>query len=388
MKILHTSDWHLGRRWKGQYRYDELKSVLDNLIETIGDEEVDLILHSGDLFDTRNPPAQAEDLAYEFFVRAHAVGARSVVIAGNHDNPGSFDAQNRLTRMADVHLVGRPRSASNGGVLTIETRSGEVAVIAALPFASPGQFVSGMDLVADDSQARVRYAHMFQAAVNNLAAAFRPDAVNLFMAHTHLDGAVLAQSERRVHVGEQWAGTRQDLPAQATYIALGHIHKPQKIEGLLHAYYAGSPLQLDFGEAGEEKSYILVTAQPGQPPQVEHRPYVGGQSLIHWEGTWPEFESAAESLSNSGWVRVQLSLDEKDPEINRKVRELVPNAITVLPPKVPQPEVDEDIRPQTGASLIEFYRAYRVGAHGEPPDEELDSAFNDLHETALRGENE
>lgn len=243
MKIVHTSDWHVGRRWQDIQRLDEMAAVLDHLAAFIEKRAIDLVLHTGDVFDSRNPRAEAEQLVNQFFLRVGRSGARMLVIAGNHDDPLRLDARSLLSELAHVQILGRPRAAANGGVRTVDTRSGEKAIVAALPFASPGVWVSALDVAGDEARARSNYAHMFQRAVQNLCGAYRQDAVNLLMAHTHLEGAAFGNTERPVHVGQDWAATGQTLPTTANYIALGHIHKPQKLAGALPAYYAGSPLQ-------------------------------------------------------------------------------------------------------------------------------------------------
>src|SRR5436853_364561 len=212
MKIVHTSDWHVGRRWKGIQRLDELEAVLDHLAAFIEEHSIDLVLHTGDVFESRNPPAEAEQLVNRFLVRVGRTGAQMLAVAGNHDDPLRLDARSLLTENLHVQILGRPRSASRGGTRVIATRSGEKAVVAALP------------------------------------------------------------------------GT-------ASYVALGHIHKPQKIDAPAPAYYAGSLLQMDFGEAGEEKSFVVVTASPGKPvtaAQIEHIPYKGGLPLVDLRGSLAE----------------------------------------------------------------------------------------------------
>ena len=142
-----------------------------------------------------------------------------------------LDARSLLTEHVNAQILGRPRPASRGGTRTLVTRSGETAVVAALPFASPGAWVSALDLAGEEAAARSKYARMFELAVQDLCAPFRKDAVNILMAHTHIEGAEFGESERRVHIAEDWAASAKALPAKASYIALGHLHKPQKIEG-------------------------------------------------------------------------------------------------------------------------------------------------------------
>ena len=381
MRILHTSDWHVGRRWKGIQRLDEMEAILDNLAGFIERESIDLVLHSGDVFDSRNPTGESERLVNEFLVRVGRTGARTVLIAGNHDDPLRFDARALLARGANVHILGRPRSANHGGTFILDTRSGEKAAVAALPFASPGVWVSALDVAGDEASARTRYAYMFQRAVENLCAAYRDDAVNLLVAHTHLEGAVFGESERRVHLSEDWAATPQTLPSTATYIALGHIHKPQKVAGTLPAWYSGSPLQLDFGEVGQEKTFAVIEAAPRRPARVEHLPYEGGQPLRDVEGTLDELTDHAGASGEAGWLRVTVKLTAKDLDINRKVREVLPNALVVRV-DLPESEVPGSDRPDTGAPAVELYEAYHRRTHEREPEPTVLDTFQHLHDQA------
>lgn len=385
MKIVHTSDWHVGRRWKGIQRLDEMEAVLDRLAEFIEREAVDLVLHTGDVFDSRNPPAEAERLVNRFFVRVGRAGAHMVVIAGNHDHPQRLDARSLLAEYANVQILGRPRSAQQGGHRVVATRSGEKAVVGALPFASAGAWVSALDLAGDEASARSKYARMFQRAVQNLSQPFQADAVNLLMAHTHLEGAVFGKSERRVHIGEDWAATAQTLPTSASYIALGHIHKPQKVGGTLPAYYAGSPLQMDFGEVGQEKTFVFVTAKPGKPAQIEHITYEGGLPLVDLRATLDELGGIADEHRNGCWLRVTVPLAQKDPDINRKVRDLLPNAL-IVKTELPEAEEHRTIRLAEGASPVEHYSAYYLHEHQAEPDPDVVDAFQQLHAAASGSE--
>jgi DNA repair protein SbcD/Mre11 len=381
MRIVHTSDWHVGRRWKGIQRLDELEAVLDHLATFIERESIDLVLHTGDVFESRNPPAEAEQLVNRFLIRVGRTGAHMIVIAGNHDDPLRLDARSLLTELVNVQILGRPRPASRGGTRTIETRRGEQAVVAALPFASPGAWVSALDIAGDEARAHSRYARMFELAMQDLCGDFRPDAVNLLMAHTHLEGALFGDSERRVHIGEDWAARPESLPPTASYIALGHLHKPQEIAAPAPAYYAGSLLQMDFGEAGEEKSFVVVTASPGEAATVEHVPYEGGLPLADLRASLAELEAAADDY-RTGWLRVTVPLTEKDPDLNRKVRELLPNALVVRA-ELPEAEEPPDIRLEKGLSPVAHYGAYHLREHQQPADWSVLEVFQNLYDQAF-----
>lgn len=394
MRVAHTSDWHAGRVFKQVPRTPELEEVLANLGDDLERERVELLLVSGDVFDTGAPSAQAERLVFSFFKRVGGAGIRTVVIAGNHDNAARMEAWGRLTELVDVTVVERPVPRDEGGLVEVATASGERALVAAVPFAHPRYFVSALEMalgreqgagprISGDTAARQSYAEGLRGVVEHLAGGFAPDAVNLLMLHTHLVGAVFSGSERQVHLGDEWAATPQALPAQAQYVALGHIHRPQRVEAApAPAFYAGSPLQLDFGEAGEKKSWRLVDVRAGQPAHVEAVPYRGGRRLVRVSADLPTLEADAERLRREDallWVRVPLLFP--DSELNAKVRQLLPNAVKVEASLPAPTDAAASDRPPTGASERELFRAfYRSRKGGEPPEALLAAFDTFLHD--------
>jgi exonuclease SbcD len=379
MLIVHSSDWHAGRLWKAIDRLPELEAVLDNLGDFIERERVDLFLLSGDVFDSRGPSAAAERVVFRFFRRLGKSRTKTVVIAGNHDDPLRLEAWGTLAELVDVMTVARPRPADRGGVIEFELGSGERAIIAAVPFAKSSDLISAMEMASDDTTAHQRYAEGMRRIVELLTTRFRPDSINVLMAHTHLDGAALAGSERQVHLGEEWAVTAQSLPSTAHYVALGHIHRPQQIEAAPSpTYYAGSPLQLDFGEVGEEKSFVVIHANAGQPAHIERVPYVGAKSLLEVRMTLPELEQEAERLRDAGWLRVTVPLTERDIDLNRKVRHLLAGAAVSVDYELPE-QCDGPPEPsRSGLGPVELFQLYHRTQHGAEAEAPLTAAFNNL----------
>lgn len=382
MRIVHTSDWHVGRVWKGLNRKDEIEATLDNLADFIVRESVDLVLVSGDLFDNSAPVAWAERAVFAFFKRIGLAGVPSVVIAGNHDSPARLDAWGQLAELVRVHAVGMPRPPDKGGVVEIQARSGERAMVAALPFAPPRRLVTALEIAHDDTAAAQGYADRMRRILEHLTKRFRKDAINLVCAHTHLDQAIIAGSERRVHLGDDWAVTAQALPHDAHYVALGHIHKPQRVEASPSpTMYAGSPMQMDFGEEGEDKSFVLVEAKPGQPARLERIRYEGGKTLHTVTETLAGIEARADELRTKGWLRVKVKLDELDVDINRKVRGLLPNVVAVdieLPER--EGEVSEGTLSLADNAASEVFRAHYRRRHGVEPSDGLIRLFEELEE--------
>lgn len=382
MRIVHTSDWHAGRLWRGVNRLDELASALDDLSQFVVRERVDLVLMSGDVFDSPVPPAEAERVVFEFFKRIGCAGVQAVVIAGNHDSPNRVQAWGTLVELVNVRAVPKPLRAEEGGVLELTTARGERAVVAAVPFAAMGALVRALDLIEGDTVAHQRYADALRAILAHLCAHFRHDAVNLLVAHTFIEGARLSGSEREVHVGEQWATSPQALPPQAHYVALGHVHRPQRVEGSpAPTHYAGSVLQLDFNEAGEEKSFVVVEAEAGRPARIERVPYRGTVPLVDVRRTLEELEREAEALRQAGWLRVTVPLVRPDPDLAARVRRLVPRAVVVRA-DLPQPSAKPPESDRRQLSPVELYRLYTRSRYGRDPEPPLLDAFERLRERA------
>lgn len=386
MRIVHTSDWHTGAPLRSIDRTGEVAAALDAMARYIEHEAVDLVLMTGDIFHAFTPSAEAERVVFQFLKRLGAAGVPSVVIAGNHDSAQRVQAWAQLAELASVHAFGTPRPPDRGGVVEIRTKSDELAVVAPVPFATPMHLVTALDLAKGDAEPASLYRDMLTDLIDLLAARFRPDAVNLLAAHAHLEGAVLAKRtlERHVVLGEQWAVTGQSIPSTAQYVALGHIHQPQQVPARAPTVYAGSVLQLDFGEAGEEKSFVVVDTAPRRPARIERIPYEGTKPLAKITKTLLELEREAEALKERGWLEVTVPLERPDPAIASAVRALVPNAVVV---QVKLPELAGVTVPsRQGLSPRQLYAAYVQQRHGFQADDALLNAFDVLLAEAEQAE--
>ncbi len=321
-------------------------------------------------------------MVFRFLRRVGRAGTKTVAIAGNHDSAVRMEAWGTLAELVDVHAVGQPRAADRGGVITISSRSGERAVVAAVPWAPVRSIVSALEIVTDENGARQHYARWMKQLIEHLSARFAPDAINLLIAHAHIDGAALSGSERKAHLGAGWVISPQALVSRAHYVALGHIHRPQMIEAAPSpACYAGSPIQLDFGEAGEHKSFVVIDVHPGQAARIERVPYRGGTPLRQVRATLAELEQESDTLSKSGWLKVIVPLAAPDPDLGAKVRRLLPNAVVVdydpLRDEIVPSQVD-----QAGLAPAELFRVYFRDQHGTEPDQALVEVFERMHQMA------
>ena len=302
MRLLHTSDWHVGKAIRRHSRADEHQAVIDEIVGLVGERQVDLVIVAGDLFDTASPAAESEAMVYRGLLDMTRAGAQVAVIAGNHDNARRLRAVAPVFEAAGrVHLVTEPVRPDEGGVLRLTGPDGEEVRLALLPFVSQRGVVRAKDLMEaaayENAQA---YAERMRLLIEALCAGFEADTVNILAVHAFVHGGRLGGGERAVHFVEDYALSAQAFPATAGYVALGHVHRPQKIPGAAPIWYCGSPLQLDFGEEDQAKQVNLVDIEPGKPPTVTAAPLSSGRALRTLTGTMDELAAAAAGDGGTG----------------------------------------------------------------------------------------
>lgn len=328
MKVVHTSDWHVGKTIRGRSRADEHRAVLAEIVEIVVREETDLVLVAGDLFDTPAPAPESERIVYRALLDLAATGAHVVVIAGNHDNPQRLAAVKPLLNLTTIHAGAHLTRPTDGGVLTLRTRSGEVAQVALLPFLSQRAIVKADDLMRFDADAHAgRYADRIRHIVAALTTGFEIGTVNLVVAHLTVAGGTLGGGERPAHTVFDYVIPPQVFPPNAHYVALGHLHRPQLVPAACPMWYCGSPLQLDFGEAPGNNCVLVVDAEPGLPARVRPIPLRVGRRLRTMRGTLAEVAVHRDDLGDD-FLRVVLQ-EPARAGLADEVRALLPNAVDV-----------------------------------------------------------
>ena len=309
MRLLHTGDWHVGKTLRGRSRADEHRAVLAEIADIADDRKVDAVLVAGDLFDTAAPGPESEEIVYETLLRLSR--ERPVVaIAGNHDNPNRFHAVKPLLELGNVIALPRVARPDEGGVVELDTAGGERARIVLLPFVSQRGIVKAEALMSQDadehageyaerlSQVLQRLCQVGDGLVPSRASAADPAAVNLVLAHAMVHGGTMGGGERSAHTVFQYSIPTSAFPVDYHYVALGHLHRAQKLEGACPIHYSGSPLQLDFGETEDDKCVNLVEAVPGQPARVEPVELSEGRRLRKVSGTLATLHELAKTVGD------------------------------------------------------------------------------------------
>ncbi|NLY58906.1 MAG: exonuclease subunit SbcD [Gammaproteobacteria bacterium] len=347
MKLLHTSDWHLGRTLYGRRRYAEFEAFLDWLVQTIEQQSVDVLLVAGDIFDTTAPSNRAQQLYYQFLCRVAASQCRHVVIvAGNHDSPSFLNAPRELLRVLDVHVVGQSSADPADEVLVLRDRQGAAElIVCAVPYLRDRDIrqAEAGESIEDKERKLLEGIRGHYAAVAELAEQQRQalgEAIPI-VATGHLFTAggqtVDGDGVRELYVGSLAHITSGVFAPSFDYVALGHLHVPQKVNGSEIIRYSGSPLPMGFGEARQQKSLCLVgfdSADGQRLTCVELLDIPVFQRLERISGDWLSIQARLSELQEAGadsWLEVIYQGEEIIADLRERIDELIgDSALEVL----------------------------------------------------------
>ncbi|WP_420595417.1 metallophosphoesterase family protein [Deinococcus sp.] len=372
MRVLHTADFHAGRTLRGYDRTPEIREALTEIAGLARSEKVDAVLVAGDLFDTVNPPADAESAIFAFFLALRDAGIPSIVIAGNHDSGSRLSGLSGLLGWVGVQVVAQPTNDPAQMIRHIETKSGEKLVVGALPYLSERRLVKAADVLgADVGMWRQKYREGMNFFLRKLAEGFAPGAVNMLMLHATLDGAVASGSDRGMafDLTNSYTVSPLQLPAAAQYVALGHVHKPQQLGASPLTCYPGSIIQLDFGEGGEKKQVNLVEVEAGRPAKMHPIPLVSGKELRTIITDLEQLDARLSALGGfDGLLKVVVRAPAGTalPGLKDRVLRQFPNALGVELDAV-KDEASLQAESREGLSLEQLYERFHREKRGELP---------------------
>jgi len=398
VRIIHTADWHLGRSLEGRSRLAEQNEFIEELAEIAEACLADMIIIAGDVFDSSNPSAAAEQLFYQALDRLADGGRRAVVvIAGNHDHPERLAAAMGLARRYGIVLAGLPGSlapASSfaaGGVNIVYSGPGWLeislpdcphhAVIALLPYPSESRLQEVLTDNLDEEIMQKAYAEKVSQILREASGHFSDDTVNLVVSHLYVTGGATSESERDISLGGALAVGSDAFPPGCDYAALGHLHRCQEINGAgMVIRYAGSPLAYSFSEAGQAKSVTLVQLEPGETVQREEIFLPRGRPLVYWRAAsldevrkWCE-----EGRDANAWidleVQVAVPLSIEETGELRSLHKGFVNIRAILPGGEALTPADE----QHTLGSEEMFRRYYYSRHGGWPEPEMIQLFLEL----------
>ena len=335
MRLFHTSDWHLGQNLHGQERDFEHACFLSWLLSQLAEQQPDVLLIAGDIFDTVNPPVKAQERLYDFIVSAHEQqpGLTIVMIAGNHDSGSRIELPAPLMRRLRAHALGRVLWLDDGRLdaerllIPLPDASGEIAGwCLALPFLRPAE-VTGAHL-GDDYLRGIGQVHEWLIAAAN--ARRKPGQALIAISHAHMAGGSVSQdSERSLIIGNAEALPASLFGPSISYVALGHLHKPQRVNGEERIRYCGSPIPLSFSEIGYQHQILdvqldgetLVSVEPRLIPRAVNLQRIGPAPLaqvLEQLAELPDIDLLADP-QRQPWLEVRVKLDEPQPDLRQQI---------------------------------------------------------------------
>lgn len=335
MKILHTSDWHIGRTLYTRKRYDEFEAFLSWLVERICEEQVDVLLVAGDVFDTSTPSNRAQELYYRFLCRVAASSCRHViVIAGNHDSPTFLEAPKELLRALNVHVIGSVTANLEDEVLVLEHQDGSPElIVCAVPYLRDRDIrtVEAGESIEDKERKliagiRAHYAEVGELAVQQRAL-LGSEIPIVAMGHLFTAGGATIDGDgvRDLYVGSLAHVSAQIFPECIDYLALGHLHVPQMLNNLENMRYSGSPLPMGFGEANQEKSVCLIEFN-GIKASVSLLKVPVFQQLKRIRGNWETIAEGIRTLAmaqSQAWLEIIYEGEELTGDLRESLDEAV-----------------------------------------------------------------
>lgn len=395
MKIIHTSDWHLGKSLEGFSRLEEQEKFIEDFILMIEENNADLVIISGDIYDNGNPPARAENLFYRAIKSISNFGKRAVlIIAGNHDNPERLSAASPLAYEHGIIMLGTPKSvASIGQYGEFEiVNSGEGFVellinrekIVILTMAYPSEKrLNEIFNEENDEESRVMgYSERVGQLFLSLSSNFREDTINIATSHLFMLGGDTTDSERPIELGGTLAVSANMLPEKAQYVALGHLHRPQKVKGTeIQAYYSGSPLQYSKSEIGYSKSCYLIQVKAGVEASVETLYLKNYKPIEVWKcnGVLEAIEMCRINSEKDAWVYLEIKTEEFiSQEDIKAMRDLKQDIIQIKPDIKGLDAVETDMINLNERSMEELFTDFYKAQRQVEPSNELMELFLEI----------
>lgn len=388
MRFIHTSDWHLGKNLEGHSRIEEQKKFCDDFINIVKENNIDMVLIAGDIYDTTNPSAEAEKLFYSTVSKISENGKRCVVvIAGNHDSPERIEAVSSLAFEQGILLFGNPLSKTKTGKFEgfeiIEAKegitkiilNGEKVNILTLPYPSEKRLNEAFEAKSDEDRQKT-YSQKIGSIFKNLQEDFDDESINIAVSHIFVVGGESSDSERPIQLGGSLLVERKDLPDKADYVALGHLHKAQKASELGCSYYSGSPLQYSKSERMYTKGAKIIEIHPNEKPKIEDVMFNNYKpiELFKCKGIEEALNICEENKGRIMWSYFEIKTDEVISQEDIKTMKKNLNDIIEIKPVITYQQEENTIDLKT-KSMPELFRDFYKFNKGVEPKGELMDMF-------------
>ncbi|MBK5142450.1 exonuclease subunit SbcD [Budviciaceae bacterium BWR-B9] len=333
MRIIHTSDWHLGQYFFTKSRAAEHAEFLRWLTEKVTEHQVDAIIVAGDIFDTTSPPSYARELYNQFIVGLQPTGCQLVVLGGNHDSVAMLNESRELLTYLNTQVIASVTQQPEQQLIVLNNLQGEPgALVCAIPFVRARDVLSSQagQSGSEKQQALLEAISQHYQQIYQLAKEQQQQYTKhlpiIVTGHLTTVGASTSDSVRDIYIGTLDAFPAQAFPP-ADYIALGHIHRPQKVAKSEYIRYSGSPIPLSFDESGQEKSVVLVEFSSQAEPQITLLPVPQFQPMRLIKGDLEEIKSALEGFRHQQeqktiWLDIEVDSRLYLNDIQRQIQQI------------------------------------------------------------------
>ncbi|WP_430885370.1 exonuclease SbcCD subunit D [Fusibacter sp. JL216-2] len=395
MRVLHTSDWHLGKHLEGFSRLEEQRHFLNELYEICDEKSVDVVIIAGDIYDTSNPPAQAEKLYYEAIKKISKNGKRPVfAIAGNHDNPDRIQAAWPLASEQAILLAGHPKMDGYEGtfgdyeikwlgdnVYALKIKS-ETLKVGLLPYPSERRLGEVLSESDDEKLRQASYSKRLEYIFDGMDTHFSEDAFNIAVSHIFVMGGQTTESERPIQIGGTLVVDPHHLPKKADYIALGHLHRPQSVKhSEKPALYSGAPLQYSRSEIAYSKSvHILEKDMETGLVDMEEVLLSLPKPIEVWKcsGIDEAIKTCEDNKDRTVWVYLEITTDEVLAQSDIKtLKEIKPDLLSIMPIMDKKEDVLSERRPEE-KGFENLFTEYYEHTRGAKPSEALQSLLGSI----------
>lgn len=333
MRVLHTSDWHLGQRLVSLERTEEHQHFLDWLLQTIEQEKVEVLLMSGDVFDNGSPSNTALKLYYDFLRRVCASYCRHIIITGgNHDSIATLNAPKELLDYFNIKVVGGASANPLDELIELHNEQGELQlVVCAVPFLRDKDVrlsVPGESFEDREQRIKQGIAAHYQAFVPHIGRYKQQQVPVVAMGHLFAAGGSASDSEKEIHVGNLGQIGADQFPEDFAYVALGHLHRPQLVNKAHHIRYSGSPIPLSFSEVSDTKLVYIIDFADGALAGLHELKIPCCRKLVRFRGSLEKVKQQLALYDNSAyalpaWAELQLELEAPLPDLNQQLDEVL-----------------------------------------------------------------
>lgn len=328
MKILHTADWHIGKKLHKQDLFSDFDYFIDWLVKCIQENKIDLVLVSGDVFDLANPSHEAKTQYYQSLLKLKSLGIQLIITGGNHDSPSMLNAPKKLLAEMNIHIIGGMPENPIEALIPITDQTGNVKlVVAAIPYLRNTD-IQHQEIAKNYEERLERLKQGISLHFNNLAKLAKEKYSSvpcIAMGHLFAKGVSTSESERDIQIGNQAGIEASQFGNYFNYIALGHIHQPQQVKSNTPIYYSGSPIQLSFSERKDQKRVLMLDTKQGfQPISI---PIPSFRKLIKIKGGFESVKNQLKTLPEPSKLKnlIEIELTEKayQPSLTFKLNELI-----------------------------------------------------------------